>query len=402
MNQGRYVIIGATHTGLQLAKKLKPIALSVVLADTRECPDRDVKSVYKQVDIIEDAAAIGGDCYFVTFDEDSANVRMCLSINRQHRGTQIYTMLAQESLGDKVAKCMPNFKYINPAKQAAKQFVRTALTNLEDSAETKFKWPKIRVKLDSLVKKAMAFIFGVMFSSTMFFHFYDGLPWIDAFYFTVTMMATVGFGDYSLKDNSELSKIVGSIIMMLSVTGTAIIFALVSDSIIRRRKELSMGRTSYKGHNHVLVVGGGSVGFNVIKQLLERGEKPVILDKTLDGRYSQQIFELGVPYLVGNAKDEQNLYRAGLGQCKALICVTQDDLTNLEVGLDARTGRADLRVVLRIYDQNLAANLKEAAAIKYTLSMSNIAADEFMEMVSTPQAQAIIQMTTKESIKTTI
>lgn len=398
MNQGRYIIIGATHTGIQLAKKLKNIALSVVLADTRECPDRDVKSVYKQLDIIEDAAVLGGDCYFVTFDEDSANVRMCLSINKQHKGSQIYTMLAQESLGDKVAKCMPNFKYINPAKQAAKQFVKTAMTNLEHTAETKFKWPKLKLKLDSLVKKAIAFILSVMFTSTMFFHFHDGLPWVDSFYFTVTMMATVGFGDYSLKDHSDLSKIVGSIIMMLAVTGTAIIFALVSDSIIRRRRELSMGRTSYKGHGHVLVVGGGSVGFNVIKQLLDMGEKPVILDKTLDGRYSQHIVDLGVPYLVGNAKDEQNLYRAGLGQCKALICVTQDDLTNLEVGLDARTSRPDLRVVLRIYDQNLANNLKDAAAIKYTLSMSNIAAEEFVEMISTPQAQAIIQMN-KEHIK---
>lgn len=397
MNQGRYIIIGATHTGIQLTKKLKGIATSVVLADTRECPDREVKSVYKQLDIIEDAAVLGGDCYFVTFDEDSANVRMCLSINRQHKDSQIYTMLAQESLGDKVAKCMPNFRYINPAKQAAKQFVRTAMSNLQHTAETKFKWPKLKLKLDSLVKKAIAFILSVMLTSTLFFHFYDGLPWIDSFYFTVTMMATVGFGDYSLKDHSDLSKIVGSLIMMLAVTGTAIIFALVSDSIIRRRKELSMGKTSYKGHGHVLVVGGGSVGFNVIKLLLEQGEKPVILDKTLDGRYSQQIVDLGVPYLVGNAKDEQNLYRAGLGQCKALICVTQDDLTNLEVGLDARTGRPDLRVVLRIYDQNLSANLRDAAAIKHTLSMSNIAAEEFVEMVSTPQAQAIIMMRKEHS-----
>jgi voltage-gated potassium channel Kch len=138
--------------------------------------------------------------------------------------------------------------------------------------------------------------------------------------------------------------------------------------------------SKYKGHGHVLVVGSGSVGFNIVKLLIQMNEKAVILDKTLDSRFSQQIVDLKVPYLVGNARDEGNLYRAGLGRCKVLICATQDDLTNLEIGLNARIVRPDLRVVLRIYDQNLAANLSETMAISYTLSMSFIAADEFLEM----------------------
>lgn len=379
-SEKKYIIIGATHTGISLAKKLTALSLPVLLIDTKTCPDRLIKEFYYQVSIMDDAIMREALCYFVTFDEDSANIRLCLAINKLHNNAQIFTMLAEESLGDKVSHYLPNFHYINPAKQAAIQFVKTALDNLEDIGEETFKWKRIEFKLDVLVKKALIFILGTMSISVLFFHYYDNLPWIDSFYFTVTMMATVGFGDYSLKDNSNLSKIVGSIIMLLSITGTAIIFALVSDNIIRKRKELSMVLSRYKGNGHVLVIGSGSVGFNVARLLTQMNEKAVILDKTLDGRYSQQAISHKIPYLVGNAQDVANLYRAGLGRCKVIICATQDDLTNLEIGLNARTARPELRVVLRIYDQNLAANLRDSLGIKYTLSMSFIAADEFIEM----------------------
>lgn len=378
--QNRYIVIGATRTGINLIKKLHALELRALLIDTKECPEREIKNIYRQVDTLDDAVVLDGKCYFVTFDEDSANIKLCLALNKLHNNTAIHTMLAQESLGDKIALCLPNFHYINPAKKSALKFIKAALDDLDYKKVKNFKWARMIIKVDALIKKAILFICAIMTTSTLFFHFYDSLAWIDSFYFTVTMMATVGFGDYSLKDHSDVSKLVGSFIMLLSITGTAIIFALVSDSIIRKRKELSMGISRYKGHGHIIVVGGGSVGFNIVKQLTAMKEKTVVLDKTLDGKYSQQIVDLGVPHLLGNAEDEANLYRAGLGRCKAIICATHDDLVNLEVCLNAKITRPDLRVVLRMYDQNLAANLSESIAI-HSLSMSFIAADEFIKIL---------------------
>lgn len=379
--QDKYIVIGATRTGINLIKKLHALAVPALLVDTKQCPEREIQNIYQQMETLEDAVMLAGKCYFVTFDEDSANIKLCLALNKLHSNIALYTMLAQESLGDKIALCLPNFHYINPAKKSAVKFIKAALDDLEYRPVENFKWAKIIIKFDFLIKKAMLFIGTIMTTSTLFFHFYDGLAWIDSFYFTVTMMATVGFGDYSLKDHSDLSKLVGSFIMLLSITGTAIIFALVSDSIIRKRKELSMGISRYKGHGHIIVVGGGSVGFNIVKLLTAMKEPTVILDKTLDGKYSQQIVDLGVPYLIGNAEDEANLYRAGLGCCKAIICATHDDLINLEICLNAKIARPDLRIVVRMYDQNLAANLNESIAIN-SLSMSFIAADEFIKMLS--------------------
>lgn len=380
------IIIGSTRTGVSLAVKLDAANIPVRLIDTGECHDRSVYDFYIPVNHLDGVLDIEGTAYFVTFDEDSKNVNMCLSIRSRHPDARIYTMFTQESLGKKLSTCISNFYYINPSKQAGKKFVNAALSDLNPGVEAKFEWPKIRFKPDSLVKAAILFISCIVVTSTTFFHFHDGLPWIDSFYFTITMMTTVGFGDYSLRDQSDLSKIFGSLIMILSVTSIAMIFALVSDSIIRRRKELTMGRSSYKGKNHVIVVGGGSVGLNVIEELLNLGEQPVVLDRTLDGRHTHEIVKLGVPHLVGDARDEHNLYRAGLGRCKALICVTENDLTNLEVGLDSKSARPDLRIVLRIYDINIANNIKTATGITHTMSMSSIAADEFFKMEKSKDA----------------
>lgn len=354
----KILILGNSHIAHRLRKKVKERGYDIVETE--------------QPDIV---------AAFVVYDEETLNVKLSLSIRRNNSEVPIYAIISQDSLGSKIAASIHKFYYVNPARLAAGKFVDSALEDLSE-----FQIPvKINIrtwsfKPDTLVKRAVSFILGVMLLSTCFFHFSEGMPWIDAFYFTITMWSTVGFGDYSLRDHSDFAKVIGSIIMILCVTGTAMMFALVSDSIVRKRKQLSKGKTSYRGSRHVIVVGGGSVGSYVVKTLLEMGEKPVMLDKTMDGIYAEEILDTKIPFLVGDAKDEKNLVRAGIAKCKALICVTQDDLTNLEVGLDARSLRNDLRIVLRIYDQDLAEDLK-SLGIKRSHSMSTIAAQRLVELM---------------------
>jgi voltage-gated potassium channel Kch len=66
---------------------------------------------------------------------------------------------------------------------------------------------------------------------------------------------------------------------------------------------------------------------------------------------------------------------AGLERAKAILSVTSDDLSNLEVGLKARMLHPGLRVVLRIFDQDLARSLNEQLDIHFAFSTSAITAD---------------------------
>ena len=133
--------------------------------------------------------------------------------------------------------------------------------------------------------------------------------------------------------------------------------------------------------NKTLFIGGGSVGSKVIKELLERGEKVVLIDKSLEGRIIKDVLDMRIPFIIGDATNEKFLYDANISKCKAIIVVTQNDLVNLEVGLDSKTIFPNLRVVLRIYNQDLSASLKNNKIIKHSYSMSYIAAEYFSKKI---------------------
>ncbi len=373
----KVLIYGATHTGITLAKMLLKTSSQVTLLSNLICLDDALKQHFMHsIDYQQ------GDVYYVVFDDDSLNVKISLMLRGKNKNAKIFAMLSQDSLGNKVKKHISYFEFINPAAMASKKFVDAVLEEpmiKKNTSTYGIKDIKTSFKADPLIKKASIFIFSLMFISTLFFSFHDKMSFLDALYFTVTMMATVGFGDFSLKDAGTLSKIVGILVMLLSVTGTAIIFALVSDALIRKRSEIILGIKKYKGSDHVIVVGGGSVGYRVIEELLSRNEKPVLIDRNMNGAFVKDITDLGVQFIIGDAKNEKILIDAGLERAKGLISVTQDDLVNLEVGLDVKTLDPGMKLVVRIYDQDLSATLRNDMQIK-SYSMSYIAAEKLLSM----------------------
>jgi len=361
-------IIGDSHTGIALAKKLmKHENFKCVLVGKGECPAGDVNKF------------LDCDIFFAVSDDDAENIRTILLI-RKNNARPIYTVLIQMNLASKIEKMVPNVKFVNQAELAAKKFV-LAMYEDDESPHVSPESPrgiKFSFKMDPLIRKATMFIGGLLLGSTIFFMFNDGMRWIDAVYFTVTMMTTVGFGDYSLRDHGDGSKMFGTVVMILSVLSVSLIFALINDTLIRKRKEFTHGITKYKGKGHVIVVGGGSVGYRVLTELIAIGEHPVLIDKNIDGRFVPNILAMKVPFLIGDATNEELLVAANIAEAKGVIAVTQNDLVNLEVGLDSKTLHPDKRVVLRIYDQKLSSSLKDNKIINHSYSMSSIAADHLI------------------------
>ena len=69
--------------------------------------------------------------------------------------------------------------------------------------------------------------------------------------------------------------------------------------------------------------------------------------------------------------------KAGLEDARAIIACTDVDLTNVEIALDAREIRPDIRVVLRLFDQRLAAKITAGFDIQLAFSAASLAAPAF-------------------------
>jgi Trk K+ transport system NAD-binding subunit len=84
-----------------------------------------------------------------------------------------------------------------------------------------------------------------------------------------------------------------------------------------------------------------------------------------------------LPLVIGEAYQEATLAAAGLDTAIALVSVTNSDIVNLETALQARAMREDLRLVVSLYDDDLAQRVQRTVGNIVSRSVSYMAAPAF-------------------------
>ena len=205
---------------------------------------------------------------------------------------------------------------------------------------------------------------------------------LDSLYFTVETMTTVGYGDFTFR--GEPAWLVGFaiLLMMTGALFVAVFFALVTNVLVSRRIEESLGRRKITGlHGHVLVIGLGTVGLRVVQQLHAAGRDVVVVEMDEHNRHLGQVRALGVPVVIGDATLPEVLGLVRLPAASAVAVLTSDDLANLETGLAVRDQLGPrwetTPVVLRIFDPQLAHSVRETFGFKNVRSTAALAAPWF-------------------------
>lgn len=129
--------------------------------------------------------------------------------------------------------------------------------------------------------------------------------------------------------------------------------------------------------NHIILVGLGKLGLRVLQQLVALGEDVIVLEKDPQNENIPYAEKNGVPVLVGHSRQEGIADDLNIKGAKSIILATSDDLANLELALDARKANPSVRVVLRMFDQELASKVKESFGIPLSFSTSALAAPLF-------------------------
>jgi Trk K+ transport system NAD-binding subunit len=129
--------------------------------------------------------------------------------------------------------------------------------------------------------------------------------------------------------------------------------------------------------DHVVVCGVGKLGYRVTLQLLEFGQSVVAVERDADKPFIALVRERDVPVILGDARQTEILHKAGVERASAVVCCTQDDLANLDIALDAREMHPDIKVVLRMFDDNLANKVEKGFGIHTAFSVSGLAAPAF-------------------------
>jgi len=145
----------------------------------------------------------------------------------------------------------------------------------------------------------------------------------------------------------------------------------------RERKEAWQVAIASTYRNHVVVCGLGKVGYRVTKELLRLGEEVVGIERNAEVSFLEELRQMNVPVLLGDARTRNMLEKAHVQEASAIVACTQDDLTNLDIALDAREIKPDIKVVMRMFDGQLAAKVRRGFGIHTAFSTSALAAPVF-------------------------
>jgi Trk K+ transport system NAD-binding subunit len=206
---------------------------------------------------------------------------------------------------------------------------------------------------------------------------------LSSLYFTIETIATVGFGDYSFATQSAGMKSFGIVLILIGVALVSTSFALFTNILVSRRIEQSLGQREVPGIvDHVVVIGLGSVGINVVQGLVAKGQRVVVIERDGNNRYLAEARALGVPVLVADGTQRQIHRMVNLHDAAAVAVLTSGDLTNIETALAIRESLSErweeVPVVLRVFDRDLATMMERSFGFRHVRSTSALAAPWFV------------------------
>src|SRR5688572_24930349 len=141
-------------------------------------------------------------------------------------------------------------------------------------------------------------------------------------------------------------------------------FALIGEGVVRfalimlskrhgEKEWMKVMASTYR--DHVVLCGLGKLGIRVLEHLVASAIPVVVLERDPNNRFLERAKGLGAPVLMRDMKEDQSLIDAQIEQARSVIIATNDDMANLEVALDARRLNPKIRVVMRLFDQQIAA-----------------------------------------------
>lgn len=236
----------------------------------------------------------------------------------------------------------------------------------------------LRQPLRKFLPLLAALIVLLIAGSFAFHHLYEKEPlgYLRALYITyclVFMEHLIEFPDHWLLQ---------AFYFLLPALGLVVIldgFVRFGYHLLRRDESghewvCAMAKT-YSGH--VVLCGLGRVGRRTLEQLIALGEDVVVLEKNPDNINITFAERNDIAVMIGSGREEGILDDLNVAEAKSIICATDDDLVNLETALDARKAKPGIRVVLRMFDQEMASKVRDAIGISLAFSTAAQAAPLF-------------------------
>ncbi|MBW4466654.1 MAG: NAD-binding protein [Pegethrix bostrychoides GSE-TBD4-15B] len=224
----------------------------------------------------------------------------------------------------------------------------------------------------------MLVLLSTIFGSTLLytaFSFHTSL--IDALYFSVGLITGAGGNEQVVESAPTDIKLFTVVLMLVGAAVIGIFYALLNDIVLGTRLQQIWSTARVPQHHHYIVCGLGSVGIEIITQLQASGHAVMAIERDPNNRFLSLAQSLKVPVIQGEANLATTLKTAYAEGAAALIAVTSNDVTNLEIALTAKGLAPKLPVIVRNQNPQFAPMAQRVFDFEAVFSPAELAAPSF-------------------------
>lgn len=226
----------------------------------------------------------------------------------------------------------------------------------------------------------------------------EELGFVDAFYMAVITISTVGFGE--VQPLSEAGRLFLSVFMIVNIGVVAYALAAFSYYVIEGKlfEQLEANRMQNKVDKltgHTILCGFGRYGKEIARHLMLHQEDFVIIEEKEEKLSHDDFTDADLPYVIGDATDDDVLARAGVARAGSLITALSDDSDNMFIVLSAKDLNPGLRIVSRAHQARSRRKMMKAGA-NHVIMPEQIGGFYMATLISKPGAVEFFSFVTNE------
>lgn len=253
----------------------------------------------------------------------------------------------------------------------------------------------------SKLKKPLIILLIVLTIGVIGFKFISNVSFVDALYMTVITVSTVGFSEIHPFNETEKLFTIFLILTSLGVLGYVISVVseyIANNNLVEELKLKKVEKQINKMANHTIICGYGRNGRQAVSKLSNYKKSCVVIEN--NESVLQELKEANIPYIHGDATNDQMLIKAGIKNANSLITVLSNDADNLFVAISARQLKKDLVIISRASDDSSDKKLKIAGADKVIIP-NKLGGEHMASLVVTPDLIEFIDNLSIEGHSTT-
>ncbi|WP_082233549.1 potassium channel family protein [Halobacillus massiliensis] len=200
--------------------------------------------------------------------------------------------------------------------------------------------------------------------------FFDGFWWV------MTTVTTVGYGDYS--PVTAAGRWVAILLYIIGIGLIGIVIGKIIEGFALFKRKRLEGDIMYKDSNHFIIIGWSQKAQFAVEEINDTNPDAEII--IIDQLKEAPILKNNIHYIKGDASDRETLLKANINQSKAVLIFADDSLINkqitdgqtLMIASTIESLAPHIHTVVEILDERHIPNFKHARVDEFILSNETI------------------------------